>query len=68
MQTLKLVDMKTKNCTFGVIFYLKKQKTTAWVKQEEERLLAIRKSEENAKQSTEHAERAKEELERLRGR
>jgi len=29
MQPLKLVDMKTQNCTFGVIFYLKKQKTTA---------------------------------------
>lgn len=38
-----------------------------WVKQEEERLLAIRKAEENAKQSTEQAERAKEELERLKG-
>ena len=38
----------------------------AWVEQEEERLLAIRKAEENAKQSTEQAERAKQELERLR--
>lgn len=37
-----------------------------WVKQEEERLLAIRKAEENAKQSTEQAERAREELERLK--
>ncbi|MGO1671431.1 MAG: hypothetical protein ACTHYC_11465 [Sphingobacterium sp.] len=37
-----------------------------WVKQEEERLLAIRKAEENAKQSTEQAERAKEKLERLK--
>lgn len=36
-----------------------------WVKQEEERLLTIRKAEENARQSTEQAERAKEELERL---
>lgn len=39
-----------------------------WVKQEEERLLAIRKAEENAKQSTEQAERAKKELERLKDR
>lgn len=37
-----------------------------WVKQEEESLLAIRKAEENAKQSTEQAERAKEELKRLK--
>lgn|SRR5690606_8579794 len=37
-----------------------------WVKQEEERLLAIRKAEENAKQSTEQAERAKEELKSLK--
>jgi|SRR5690606_22824850 len=37
-----------------------------WVKQEEERLLAIRKAEENARQSTEQAEQAKEELERLK--
>lgn len=37
-----------------------------WVKREEERLLAIRKAEENAKQSTEQAERAKEELQRLK--
>ena len=37
-----------------------------WVKQEEERLLAIRKAEENAKQSTERAERATEELKRLK--
>ncbi|WP_257668726.1 hypothetical protein [Parapedobacter tibetensis] len=37
-----------------------------WVKQEEERLLAIRKAEENAKQSTEQAERATEELKRLK--
>src|SRR5690606_19358237 len=37
-----------------------------WVKQEEERLLAIRKAEENAKQSTEQAERAKEEVNRLK--
>lgn len=37
-----------------------------WVKQEEERLFAIRKVEENAKQSTEQAERAKEKLERLK--
>src|SRR5690606_41693400 len=29
MQPLKLVYMKTQHCTFGVIFYLKKQKTTA---------------------------------------
>ncbi|QNL50342.1 hypothetical protein H8S90_01550 [Olivibacter sp. SDN3] len=39
-----------------------------WVKQEEERLLAIRKAEENARQSTEQAERAKQELERLKER
>ncbi len=38
-----------------------------WVKQEEERLLAIRKAEENAKQSTEQAERAKKKLQRLKG-
>ncbi|MBK1442565.1 hypothetical protein JHJ32_21375 [Parapedobacter sp. ISTM3] len=37
-----------------------------WVKQEEEKLLAIRKAEENAKQSTEQAEQAKEKLERLK--
>lgn len=37
-----------------------------WVKQEEERLLAIRKAEENAKQSTQQAERAKEELKWLK--
>lgn len=37
-----------------------------WVKQEEERLLAIRKAEENARQSREQAERAKEKLERLK--
>lgn len=37
-----------------------------WVNQEEERLLAIRKAEENAKQSTEQAERAKEKLQRLK--
>lgn len=36
-----------------------------WVKQEEERLIAIRKAEENARQSTEQAERANEELKRL---
>ncbi|WP_185218655.1 hypothetical protein [Sphingobacterium mizutaii] len=42
------------------------EKLKIWVKQEEERLLAIRKAEENAKQSTEQAERAKEELERLK--
>ena len=37
-----------------------------WVKQEEERLLVLRKAEENAKQSTEQAERAKKELQRLK--
>lgn len=37
-----------------------------WVKQEEERLLAIRKAEESARQSTEQAKRAKEKLEQLR--
>lgn len=37
-----------------------------WVKQEEERLIAIRKAEENARQSTEQAEWSKEELKRLR--
>lgn len=36
-----------------------------WVKQEEEKLLAIRKAEENARISTEQAERAKEEIRRL---
>ena len=44
------------------------KKLKIWVKQEEERLLAIRKAEENAKQSTKQAERAKEELERLKER
>ncbi|MDM1046972.1 hypothetical protein [Sphingobacterium hotanense] len=39
-----------------------------WVKQEEERLLAIRKAEENTKQFTEQAERAKQELEYLKQR
>ncbi|SFB96168.1 hypothetical protein SAMN05421747_102333 [Parapedobacter composti] len=39
-----------------------------WVKQEEERLLAIRKAEENARQSTERAERAKEQIKRLKQR
>lgn len=42
------------------------QKLKLWVKQEEERLLAIGKPEENAKQSTEEAERAKQELQRLK--
>lgn len=42
------------------------KKFKLWVKQEEERLLAIRKAEENAKQSTEQAERAKKELQRLK--
>ncbi|WP_185210628.1 hypothetical protein [Sphingobacterium mizutaii] len=42
------------------------EKLKIWVKHEEERLLAIRKAEENAKQSTEQAERAREELERLK--
>lgn len=37
-----------------------------WVKQEEERLLAIRKAEENARQSTLQAERAKEEIKKLK--
>lgn len=36
------------------------------MKQEEERLLAVRKVEENARQSSEQAERAKEEIRRLR--
>ncbi|GAA4787154.1 hypothetical protein GCM10023231_14120 [Olivibacter ginsenosidimutans] len=40
----------------------------AWVKQEEERLLAIRKAEEKARQSNEKAKRAKEELQRLKER
>ena len=44
------------------------KKIEAWVEQEEERLLAIRKAEENAKQSTEQAERTKQELERLKER
>ena len=43
------------------------EKLKSWVKHEEERLLAIRKAEENAIQSTEQAERAKEELQRLNG-
>ncbi|MGF7023350.1 hypothetical protein [Sphingobacterium multivorum] len=38
-----------------------------WVKQEEERLIAIRKAEESARQSTQDAERAKEKLQRLKG-
>lgn len=38
-----------------------------WVKQEEERLLAVRKAEKTAKQTTEEAEQAKEELQRLKG-
>lgn len=42
------------------------KKLKLWVKQEEERLLAIRKAEENAKQSTEQAERAKEKLKQLK--
>jgi len=42
------------------------KKFKLWVKQEEERLLAIRKAEENAKQSTEQAERAKKKLQRLK--
>lgn len=37
-----------------------------WVKQEEERLLAVRKAEENARQSIEQAERAREKLQRLK--
>lgn len=37
-----------------------------WVKQEEERLLAIRKAEESARQATEQAELAKRELEDLK--
>lgn len=37
-----------------------------WVKQEEERLLAIRKAEENARQSSLQAERAQEKLEKLK--
>lgn len=37
-----------------------------WVNQKEERLLAIRKAEENARQSIQQAERAKEKLERLK--
>ncbi len=37
-----------------------------WVTQEEEILLAIKKAEENARQSTEQAEQAKEKLERLK--
>jgi|SRR5690606_25894252 len=44
------------------------EKLKIWVKQEEERLLAIRKAEENAKQSTKQAERAKEELQQLKHR
>jgi len=39
-----------------------------WVKQEEERLMAIKKAEESVKQSKEQAERAKEELQRLKER
>lgn len=48
------------------IYYNNPKQLRIWVKQEEERLLAIRKAEESAKQSTEQAERAKQELERLK--
>jgi len=48
------------------IYYNNPKQLKIWVKQEEERLLAIRKAEENAKQSTEQAERAKEKLEQLK--
>ncbi len=42
------------------------KKLKKWVKQEEERLLALRKAEENAKRSTQQAEQAMQELERLK--
>ena len=42
------------------------EKLKSWVKQEEERLLAIRKAEESARQSKEQAERAKEEVNPLK--
>lgn len=42
------------------------EKLEIWVEQEEQKLLIIRRAEENAKQSTEQAERAKEELQRLK--
>lgn len=42
------------------------KKLRSWVRQEEERLHAIGKAEENARQSTEKAERAKEKLLRLK--
>ncbi|MGJ1410592.1 hypothetical protein ACR78Z_13030 [Sphingobacterium thalpophilum] len=44
------------------------QKLKSWVKHEEERLLVVRKAEENARQSTEQAKQAKEILERLKQR
>jgi|SRR5690606_26203947 len=50
------------------IYYNNPKQLKVWVKQEEERLIALRKAEENAKQSTEQAERAKKELERLKDR
>lgn len=37
-----------------------------WVKQEEERLIAVRKAEENARQSAQQAQQATEELKRLK--
>lgn len=48
------------------IYYNNPKQLKIWVKQEEERLIAIRKAEENARHSTEQAERAKEEIKRLK--
>ncbi|TCV19617.1 hypothetical protein EDC17_1004139 [Sphingobacterium alimentarium] len=48
------------------IYYNNPKQLRIWVKQEEERLIAIRKAEESARQSTEQAERAKEEVNRLK--
>ena len=48
------------------IYKVNPKKLKIWIKQEEERLIAIRKAEENARQSTEQAEQAKEEIKRLK--
>lgn len=48
------------------IYYNNPKQLRIWVKQEEERLIAIRKAEESARQSTKQAERAQEEVNRLK--
>lgn len=48
------------------IYYNNPKQLKIWVKHEEERLLAIRKAEESARQSTEQAERATRKLEGLK--